>query len=134
MEIKNVEDLRKAYPDLCTEIANSAHAEGVAAERQRIQGIEGMQNAVSDTALTQEAKFGEKPMSVEQYAMAAMQKMAAANTTALNNLGADAAASGAANVAGSAAPANDPKQMTEDEQAEALLIGAIPANKKKEEN
>lgn len=134
MEIKNVDDLRKAYPELCAEIENSARNAGVTAERQRIQGIEGMQNAVSDAAMVQNAKYGEKPLSVEQFAVAAMQKMAAANANALNGLAADAAASGAAAVAGGAAPENDPKQLTEDEQAEALLIGAIPANKKKEAN
>lgn len=134
MEIKNVDDLRKAYPDLCTEIANSAHAEGVTAERQRIQGIEGMQNAVSDAAMVQNAKYGEKPLSVEQFAVAAMQQMAAANTNAMNGLVADAAASGAAAVVGGAAPQNDPKQLTEDEQAVDLLVSAIPANKKKEAN
>lgn len=134
MEVKNVEELRKAYPEFCAEIANTARAEGVTAERNRIKGIEDMQNAVPDAEMVKNAKYGENAMSVEQFAVAAMQKMAATNANALNNLNSDATASGAAQVAGSAAPGNDPKQLTDDEQAVALLVGAIPANKKKEEN
>ncbi len=134
MEIKNSQDLLKAYPDLCAEIANSARAEGAAAERKRIQGIEGMQNAVGDAEMVKNAKYGENPMSVEQFAVAAMQKMAAAGANALAGMAADAVASGAAAVAGAAAPADQPKAKSEDEQAAALLIGAIPPNMKKEAN
>lgn len=134
MEIKNVEDLRKAYPEFCAEIENTARAEGVTAERNRIQEIESIQAVVGDTQIVQDAKFGEKPMNAKDMLFAAAQKQAAAGVQMLGAMAADGAASGAAQVAGSAATGNDPVQMSEDEQAVALLIGAIPANKKKEEN
>ncbi len=134
MEIKNVDDLRNAYPEFCTEIVNAARAEGVTAERNRIKGIEGMQNAVGDTQMIQNAKYGDNPLSVEQFAVAAMQQMAAAGANALAGMAADANNSGAAAVAGAAAPADEPKAKTEDEEAAALLISAIPASMRKEEN
>ena len=130
MEIKNASDLRKAYPDLVAEIETAAQANATAAERQRIQGIEEISNAVGDAALVKNAKYGEKPMNAQELAFAAMKAQAAIGAQMVGNLNADTNASGAAEV--SAAPAaQDPKNMTDDEQAEALLIGAIQ-NKKED--
>lgn len=108
MEIKNVEDLRKAYPKFCAEIENAARAAGVADERARIQGIEGMQNAVADAEMVKNAKYGEKTMTVEQFAVAAMQKMAATNAAALNGIVADGKASNTAAVTAAPAAAASP--------------------------
>ena len=131
MEIKTIEELRNAFPDFVAQIEAAARAEGVTAERNRIQEIESIQNVVGDTQMVQNAKFGEKPLNAKDMLFAAAQKQAAVGNQMLGNLAADAAASGAAGV--TATPAQqDPKNLTEDEQAEALLIGAIPANKKKE--
>lgn len=130
MEIKNASDLRKAYPDFVNEIETAAQANATAAERARIQGIEEIQNAIGDTAMVRDAKFGEKPMNAEQLAFAAMKAQAAIGTQMVGKLDADAQASGAAAV--TAAPADpEPKNMTDDEKAEALLIGAIK-NKKED--
>ncbi len=74
MEIKTVDDLRKAYPALVDQIEQAAKAEAekaaaetaINAERARIKGIEDMALPGSE-ALTAEAKFT-KPMSVEDFA------------------------------------------------------------------
>ena len=130
MEIKNVSDLRNAYPELVAEIENTAQANATAAERERIQGIEDIQNAIGDTAMVHDAKFGEKPMNAQQLAFEAMKAQAAIGAQMVTKLEGDAKASGAAAV--TATPAQqDPKNLTDDEQAEALLIGAIQ-NKKED--
>ena len=99
MPITNVEELRAAHPDLVTQIENAARAEGANQERNRIQGIEAIQNAIADQALITNAKFGETPLTAEQLAFQAMQAQAAIGNTMLNNMTADNAASGAVNVA-----------------------------------
>ena len=122
MEIKNVEDLRKAYPDLVTQVENAAQANGANAERQRIQGIESIQNAIGDAEMVKNAKFGEKPMNAQELAFAAMQKQAAVGAKMLGSLNADTKNSGTGEVV--PAPAA-PQAKTEDEQAAELLFGAI---------
>lgn len=111
MEIKNAADLRAAYPDIVAQIEaavrEEARADGVNDERARIQGIEAIQNAIADTAMIQAAKFGEKPLTAEQLAFQAMQAQAAIGAKVLNNMAADAAASGVENVG--AAPNNGPE-------------------------
>ena len=99
MPITNVNELRAAHPDLVAQVENAARMEGASQERARIQGIEAIQNAIADHALIKNAKFGEKPLTAEQLAFQAMQAQAAIGNTMLNNLNADNAASGAANVA-----------------------------------
>ena len=131
MEIKNTIELRNAFPDLVAQIESDARAEGSQAERQRIQGIESIQNAIGDADMVRNAKFGEQPMNAQELAFAAMQKQAGLGVNMLGKLNTDAQNSGAAAV--TAVPAvTEPKAMTEDEQAEALMLGAIPAHLKKE--
>lgn len=133
--ITNMEDLRKAYPDLASQIENaakdSAHAEGVQAERARIQGIEAIENAIGDKELVKNAKYGEKPMTAQELAFAAMQKQAAIGATVVKNLEDDAANSGAADV--SANPTGgDHKAEEQEEEANAInmIASAFPKNKK----
>ena len=123
MEIKNIDDLRKAYPDLVAQVEQAAQANATTAERQRIQNIEQIENAIGDKALVNAAKFGEKPMDAQQLAFTAMQKQAAIGAQMVSNLGADAANSGAADVTAAPAP-QEPNTVNEDEQAVALLVGA----------
>ena len=131
MEIKNTIELRNAFPDLVAQIESDARAEGSQAERQRIQGIESIQNAIGDADMVRNAKFGEQPMNAQELAFAAMQKQAGLGVNMLGKLNSDAQNSGAAQV--DATPANtDPVNMTDDEKAEALMLGAIPAHLKKE--
>ena len=99
MPITNVDELRKAHPDLVAQVENAARMEGANNERARIQGIETIQNAIADQTLIRNAKFGESPLTAEQLAFQAMQAQAAIGNTMLNNMVADNAASGAAEVA-----------------------------------
>lgn len=107
MPITNVEELRAAHPDLVAQVENAARMEGANQERTRIQGIEAIQNAIADQSLIRNAKFGEKPLTAEQLAFQAMQAQAAIGNTMLNNMAADNAASGAAQVG--AAPNEGPE-------------------------
>ena len=99
MPITNVEELRKAHPDLVAQVENAARMEGASKERARIQGIEAIQNAIADHTLIRNAKFGEQPLTAEQLAFQAMQAQAAIGNTMLANMASDNAASGAAQVA-----------------------------------
>ena len=104
MEFQTPEELRNAFPELVAQIETAARAEGATAERNRIQQIESVQAAIGDPEMVRNAKFGENPMTLEQVAVAVLQAQAAIGSTMLNNMKADAAASGAAAVAGAAAP------------------------------
>ena len=119
MEIKTLEDLRNAFPDLVAQIENAARAAGATAERNRIQQIEGVQAAIGDPEMVRNAKFGENPMTLEQVAVAVLQAQAAIGSQMLNKLNGDAAASGAAGVAAAPAPAGDPVASGDDVKAEA---------------
>ena len=131
MDIKNMDDLRAAFPDFVSEIENSAksagHSEGVTAERARIQGIEAIENAIGDKEMVKNAKYGEKPLTAEQLAFQAMQAQAAIGATVLNKLEGEAANSGAANVV--ATPAETGEGDPEAE-AIAMIASTNPKNKK----
>ena len=129
MEFKTVEELRAACPDLCKQIEATAQAQGCAAERERIQGIEAIEAAIGDAELVNSAKYGDKPMTAEQLAFAAMKKQAAIGATVVDQMEKDAKDSGAAAVVATPATTEEPK-MSDDEQAEALLLNAV--NKMKE--
>lgn len=131
MEIKNIDDLRAAYPDLAKQIEDAAQATGCNAERARIQGIEEIENAIGDAELIRNAKYGEKPMNAEQLAFAAMKKQAAVGAAVLNGMKLDAKNSGTGSVTPAPAPAGEPKAKTDDELAEELLLGVV-ANMNKE--
>lgn len=107
MEIKNVEDLRNAYPDLVNQVETAAQANGANAERQRIQGIESIANAIGDAEMVKNAKYGEKPMNAQELAFAAMQKQAAIGAQMVNNMVTDTNNSGAGNVQTAPAVTNE---------------------------
>ena len=129
MEIKNLEDLRNAHPDLVTQIENAAQVNAVQAERARISAIDEIAASIGDAQMVQDAKYGEKPLTAEQLAYQAMKAHAAAGTQMVTAMQNDANNGGANAVAGGAAPQDN---LTDDEQAVALMLGAIPANMKKE--
>ena len=128
MEIKNLDELRAAYPDLLAQAENAAQAKGVASERARIQGIEDIEAAIGDAEMVKNAKYGEKPMNAEQLAFAAMKKQAAVGMSMLAKLDEDTKNSGSGGVKPTPASGVEPKDMTDDDKAEALLLGCI--NKK----
>lgn len=131
MEIKTQEELRMAFPELVAQIETAAKAEGANAERNRIQEIESVQAAIGDKNLITEAKYGEKPMNAQELAFAAMKAQAAAGAKVVDKLTEDTKNSGAAAVTATPSEQEEPKKMTDDEQAEALLVGAVK-NKKED--
>lgn len=134
-KITTMEALRDAYPDLVSQVEAAAtaseKADGIKAERARIQGIEAIEAAIGDKEMVREAKYGETPLTAEQLAFKAMQAQAAIGATVVKNLEDDAAKSGAAGVAADPA-GSDPKAKKEDEEAQAvnLIAGFRPKNKK----
>lgn len=131
MEIKTQEELRNAFPELVAQIETAAKAEGASAERNRIHEIESVQAAIGDAQMVADAKYGEKPMNAQELAFAAMKAQAAIGAKVVKDLEGDAKASGTAAVVATPAPQGEPKNETDDEKAEALLIGAI-TNKKED--
>ena len=88
MEIKNVTDLKNAYPELVAQIESAAveDAKGaVEAERARIKAIEEIENSIADKELVKKAKYDE-PMTAEDLAFKAMKAMAAQSDSMLAKL------------------------------------------------
>lgn len=116
MEIKNLEEMRAAFPDLLAQAETVAREEGrtagVTEERTRIQGIEAIENAIADKNLIADAKYGKNPLTAEQLAFKAMQAQAAIGVTVLRNISEDGAESGAEDV--SAVPNSGPEAENED--------------------
>ena len=111
MDIKNLDEMRAAFPDILAQAEATAREEGrtagIAEERARIQGIEAIQNAIADQAMITNAKYGEKPLTAEQLAFKAMQAQAAIGAKILNDIEADGKASKADEVG--ATPNNGPE-------------------------
>ena len=111
MDIKNLDELRVAFPDLLAQAETAARDEGrsagVTEERARLQGIEAIENAIQDRTLVDKAKYGENPMTAEQLAFQAMRQEAAIRANALRDMAQDANDSGAGDVG--AAPNDGPE-------------------------
>lgn len=118
MEIKNIEELKAAYPDLMeqarAEAFDAGKADGVAAERERLQGIESIENSIQDKELIHDAKYGDAPLNAEQLALKALQKQSALGAVTIQNLQADTKESGVEGV--TATPAQ-PQMSAEEVQA-----------------
>ena len=94
--IETVDALKAAYPDLCATIQNEA----AAAERNRIKAIEDMAGgAYAD--IVSDAKF-ENPITAEQTAVKIIAEQRKQGGQYISDRNADAAASGAKDVAGAA--------------------------------
>ena len=88
MEIKNVTDLKNAYPELVAQIESAAVEDAksaVEAERARIKAIEEIENSIADKELVKKAKYDE-PMTAEDLAFKAMKAMAAQSNSMLAKL------------------------------------------------
>lgn len=95
-EIKTVDALKAAYPDLCAAIKDEA----TAAERNRIKAIEDMAgDAYAD--IVSDAKYNE-PITAEQTAMKIIAVQRKQGGQYINNRNEDADASGVNDVAGAA--------------------------------
>lgn len=129
MEIKNIEELKAAYPDLMeqarAEAFDAGKADGVAAERERLQGIESIENSIQDKDLIHDAKYGDAPLNAEQLAFKALQKQSALGVTMLQDLKQDTEDSGVNGVAANP----EPPQMSAEEKAESAEKAALDAVK-----
>lgn len=129
MEIKNIEELKAAYPDLMeqarAEAFDAGKADGVAAERERLQGIESIENSIQDKDLIHDAKYGDAPLNAEQLALKALQKQSALGVTMLQNMKQDTEDSGVNGVAANP----EPPQMSAEEKAAAEERAALDAVK-----
>ena len=109
MEIKTVEELRNAYPELVQEIEAAAAETAANDERQRIRDIEEM-SVTGSEKFANEAKF-EKPLSAADFAMQAVKNMKQAEAdqrkNVLDGITEDAAASGMDKVNSEAAIEHD---------------------------
>jgi len=77
MEIKNYEDLKKAYPDLVASAENKARSEGVenavAEERNRIKALDDLTGKI-DGALIKNAKYGDTKMTADEVIVKAFKE------------------------------------------------------------
>lgn len=73
MEIKNYEDLQKAYPELLSNAENKARVEGAQAERNRIKAIDNLAGKISN-ALLNSAKYDEVQMSADEVIVKAFKE------------------------------------------------------------
>ena len=99
MEIKNKDDLMKAYPDMVNEIRKDAAIDAINRERARIKDIQDMTLPGMEQTM-QDALYGEHPMDATAYAKEvakAAKKQAQDHATALHD---DAKNSGANGVKG----------------------------------
>ena len=102
MDIKNADDLRKAYPELVDQIEQAATEAAATAERERIQSIEDMALPGSE-ALTVEAKF-KTPMSAEDFAKEMVKNAKTQGAAYLDAMHKDSKESGAGDVGGTPTP------------------------------
>lgn len=131
MEIKNLEELRTAYPDLVAQAESAArtegHTAGVSEERARMKGIEAIQGAIADQQMIAGAKYGDTPLTAEQLAFKAMQAQAALGAQVLKNMAEDGAASGAEEVpaAPNAGPEGEPGAENDEAEAKEKIAEAV---------
>ncbi|MGG4034214.1 head maturation protease, ClpP-related [Paenibacillus cisolokensis] len=123
VEIKNVEDLKKHYPDLCNQLVEEAKATAAATERERIKAIDEISATVA-ADLVNKAKY-EEPMSAEKLALLALKADAAKGAQHLNDRAAELQ-----NNAGVTSEAGDADaQKKKEAEAAAIDLIAAAANK-----
>lgn len=132
-----LEELRAQHADLVAQIEQQAVAnarettiaDAAAQERARLQAIDEIANAVGDSQLVHDAKYGDKPCTAEQLAMQALRKQSALGAQHLDNVNKDNSASGAQEVGTdpNGGAAGEPEN---DEQKVADLVNAYQSAKK----
>lgn len=128
-----LEELRAESPALVAEAESAASASAVQAERSRLQEIDAVAGLFS-AEMVNEAKYGENACSAQELAYRAAQAAVANGQQFLNNMAADAQASGAAAVPAAPAPEKDPApEANTPEEKMAAARAAIKELLKKEE-
>ena len=135
MDIKNIEDLKTAYPELMeqarAEAFDAGKAQGAADERARLEGIDTIASTIADKALVKDAMYGDNPLNAEQLALKALQQQAKTGATMLQNMAADTHESGVDGVTATPAQTAEPsaaelKASAEKEALEAVKNALYP--------
>ena len=125
MEIKTLEEMKLAFPEFVAQMETAAkeagRAEGAKAERERLQAIEDIENAIADKDIVKNAKYGEKPLTAEQLALVAMQQEARIKAAVLDGMQND----GKATEGVKAAPNKGNEESTQKEDEAELVHGAV---------
>lgn len=127
MEIKTVDDLRKAYPALVDQIEQAAAEAAVNGERERIKGIEDVALPGSEE-LAAKAKF-ETPMSVSDFAVALVKGAKTKGEAFLDAMRQDGEESGAAGVGNPPAPEGEDPVNKAKAQAKADVEAYLESKK-----
>lgn len=103
-----IDEIKAQHPEILQQVESAASTSAVAAERERLRAIEEIAPSIGDTALVNEAKYGEHPCTAAELALQAMQKAAKQGTKFLTDHAADGKESGAEGVQGNPNDAGDP--------------------------
>ena len=127
-EITDAAGLKRAYPELCAQIA----AEAVGEERERLKAIDEIAGSIPADALAK-AKYAE-PVTAADLALAQMKANNKAGQEFLNSLAEDLAGSGAAAVSGEPNSGYDPvgQKKAEDEQKISRLAANLKNDRRRE--
>lgn len=129
---KTTEELRQAYPDLVNQIENNAKEtgknEGITQERERIKGIDDIQNRIPDKSLVNESKYGNNTCTAQELAFNFMKKEETAGNDFQNSRNVELKDANTDKVKASANSGNefdDPEESLKntDEVAVAMLAG-----------
>lgn len=129
MEIKNIDELRNAYPELTEQVRAEAFdagkVEGVAAERARLEGIDTIAKKIPDEQIVLDAKYGDTPLNAEQLALKAMQEVDFSNVTTLQAVVADNMESGVYGVKATPVQTAEPSAAELQANAEKEALEAV---------
>lgn len=134
VEEMNLEQLKAQYPDLVDAIAKEASEaariesekavnDAIQAERDRIKGIEEIQNRISDKELVNRAKF-DAAMDAKELAFEAMKAEADVNAKALEAIDDDAKESGVKDVSPDPVHGSEAETKKQEAADAAALIAA----------
>ena len=138
VEIMNLEQLKTQYPDLVDAIVKETTEavliekektveDAVKAERERIKGIEEIQNRIADKELINKAKF-DTTMDAKELAFEAMKAEADVGAQALNAMDSDSKASGVGEVMADPIAGTESESKMQDVAEGAALITAALNN------
>ena len=123
VEIKNIEELKTAFPEFVAQIENAAvkdaETQAAESERERLKAIDEIAPSIADKELVRKAKF-EEPMTAGELALEAMKAQAAVNKETLANIEDDAKDSGTEKV--NADPEEDEEKKEEEEAKNAFAF------------
>lgn len=105
----SVEELKKEYPELVSQIEAAAKSDAIDGERKRLKDIDAVAG-LFDPTMVEDAKYGETACSAADLAYRAAQQAAKNGSKFMADLNADAESSGSADVG--SAPADDEYDTT----------------------